>query len=174
MANIKAALGGTTAITCVLTSVGSYASREATVVNNTVNLYTDAQVMVKIQMSAIPNGDIWATFDSSLDNTNFAYPATGADAAITIPQMDKFAGEVQGQQHAGTDLLLIGKVTCPSSLTATGTVVANLGSMAQVYSGGNQLPPWWAPVFSNCTGSALGATAAGHVIWYDGNFFTSV
>lgn len=173
MANIKAALGGTTVITCVLTSVGSYASRESTVVDNTTNLYTDAQVLCQIQMSAIPNGDIWVTLDSGVTGT-FAYPATGADAAITIPQMDKFAGEVQGQQHAGTDLLVVGKITCPSSLTATGTVIANLGSMAQVYSGGNQLPPKWGPVFSNCTGSALGATVGNHIIWYDGNFFTSV
>ena len=174
MANIKAALGGTTTITCVLTSVANYASRESTVVNNTSNLYTDAQVMVKIQMSAIPVSDIWVTLDTSLDNTNFAVPATGADAAITVPGMDKFAGEVQGQQHWNTDLLMVGKVSCPSSLTATGTTIANLGSMAQVYSGGNSLPPFWGPVFSNCSGAALGSTVGNHVIWYDGTYFTSV
>lgn len=174
MANIKAALGGTTAITCTLTSVAVAGSREATVVNNTANLYTDAQMMVKIQVTAIPNGGIWVTLDSSLDNTNFTSPATGADANITIPNVDVFSSEIQGQEHSGTNLRVVGKVTPGTAITATGTIISNIGSVAQIYGGGNQLPPFWAPVFTNLLNAALGATAASHVIWYDGDSFTSI
>lgn len=172
MANIKQALGGTTAITCSLVNLASYTSRESTVVNNTSNLWLDAALMVKIQFAAAPAGDIWVTLDSSLDNSTFAYPATGADAAITVPQIDKFGGEVQGQQHAGTDLIVLGTVRCASSITTTGTVSAFFGSIAAAF-GGN-LMPYWGPVFTNATGSAFGATTTGIVIWYDGIYATSV
>lgn len=174
MANIKAALGGTTAITCTLTSLAVGASREATVVNNTANLFTDAQMMLQTQVTAVPNGGIWVTLDSSLDNTKFTTPATGADAAITVPNIDTFASEVQGQQHAGCNLMVVGKIQAPTSLTATGTMVANIGSIAQIYGGGNQLAPFWGPVFTNLFNAALGSTAASHVVWYDGDSFTSI
>jgi hypothetical protein len=172
MANIKQALGGTAVVTCTLASIASYASREATLVNNTVNLYLDSELMVKIQMSAIPNGDIWVLLSTSVDNTNIAYPATGTDAAIVIPQIDKIGGESPGQFHAGTDLYVLGRVPCPTSLTATGTVVCNFGSIAAIL-GGN-LTPYWAPVFVNAMTSTFGTTTANHVIWYDGVYATSV
>jgi hypothetical protein len=128
--------------------------------------------MCKIQMSALVTGDIWVTLSSSLDNTNMSNPATGTDSTLVVPQLDKIGGEVMGQQHAGTDLIVLGKITCPPTLATTGTVIANFGSVAQAF-GGN-LTPYWAPVFSNCGTTTLGTTAGNHVIWYDAVFATSV
>jgi len=127
--------------------------------------------MFQIQFQATPQGDIWVTLDTAL-LTNYAYPATGADAAITIPQIDKFGGEVMGQQHAGTDLILLGKITCPASITTTGSVVANFGSVAAAL-GGN-LTPKWGPVVTNATGVTFGSTTANINVWYDGIYATSV
>lgn len=171
MANIKQALGGTAAITISLVNIASYASRESTAVDNTSNLYLDAALMIQIQFATAPTGSIWTTLNTSL-STNYAFPATGTDAAITIPDIGAFGGEVMGQQHSQTDLIVLGKVNCPNAITATGTVTANFGSVAAAL-GGN-LTPKWAPVITNGTGSAFGATTANINIWYDGIYATSV
>lgn len=172
MANIKQALGGTTAITITLTSVANYGARESTVVSNTTNLYLDSTLSAKIQMSAVPNGDIYCLLDVSQDNTTFAFPATGADAAITLVQYDKLSSEQQGQQHAGSNLIMMSPIRCGAGITTTGSVIWTSGSVAAAL-GGN-LTPQWGPVILNCTGAALGATAGNHVVQYDGIYATSV
>lgn len=171
MANIKQALGGTAAITISLVNLAAYASRESTVVDNTSNLYLDAAVMFSIQFAAAPSGSIWTTLNTAL-LTTYAFPATGTDAAITIPDIGAFGGEVMGQQHSNTDLIVFGKINCPQAVTTTGTVTANFGSVAAAL-GGN-LTPKWGPVVTNGTGQAFGATTANINVWYDGIFATSV
>jgi len=178
MAAIKAALGGTTVITCTLTSVANYAAREAAFVDNHTNLYLDALLMAKIQVSAVPIGDLYALLDTSIDGTNFDFPGLGTDNGTLFPsgvppQVDKLGGEQPGQQHAGTNLKFFSRINAAGgALTATGVLVCTFGSIAAAL-GGN-LTYAWGPVFINCTGAALGATAGSHVIWYDGISATSI
>jgi len=173
LATIKESLAGTATLTCTLAlAVANYTSRESTVAVNTVNLYLDANLMVKIQMGGTAaTGDSWILLSSSVDGSLFSTPATGADAAITIPQIDKLGGEQTGQFHAGTNLVVLGKMNMNGTAT-TATATCNFGSIAQAF-GGNLMPQWGAVVV-NATGTAFGTTTANNLIFYDGVFATSV
>lgn len=173
MASIKESLGGTAVLTSVIAAaVTNYAATETTVAVNTSNLYLDANLIVRIQMGGTAaTGDSWILLSSSLDGTNFSTPATGSAAAITIPQIDKLGGEQTGQFHAGTNLVVLGKMNMNGTAT-TATATANFGSIAQAF-GGNLMPQWGAVVV-NATGTAYGTTTANNIVWYDGVFATSV
>ena len=174
MANIKQALGGTTAITITLTSLANAAAREGTLVVNTTNLWLDAALMVYIQTGAsAPNSDSFILLSSSIDGTaaHTTNPATGTDAAITIGNQAMLGGEQMGQPHMGTNLIFFSKFNM-STIAATTQVVQNFGSVAAAF-GGNLFMSW-APVFVNTSGQSLGATAANMILWYDGIYATSV
>lgn len=171
MANIKEALGSLTAITITLASLGSFAAREATLVDNTTNLYLDAILSGKIRMGAAASaGDVYVLLNANDTSINLT-PATGSDAAITVTQIDKFGGLQMGQKVPGTELIFLGVIPA-ASFAAAGDVKFLFGSIAAAF-GGN-LPPKWAPIFVNCTGQALDSTGGNFVIDYTGVFATSV
>jgi len=172
MAAIKEALSGTTVVTCTIAAaITNYAARESTQVNNTSNLYLDANLIVKIQNGGTAaTGDSWILLSGG-DGTNFTTPATGTDAAIVVPQIDKLGGEQTGQVHAGTNLIVLGKMNM-TGLAITTSATAMFGSIAQAF-GGNLLP-LWGPVVVNASGNAYGTTTANSLIWYDGVSATSV
>jgi hypothetical protein len=171
MASIKAALGGVTAITLTGASMPAYASREGTLVVNTVNLYLDAILSGHIVMGAgVPTGDIFISLSSS-DGTDISTPATGSDAAIAISVIPmQWMNFLQtGQKIPGTELIFLTKINCAGAASGATIKYGNI-SVAQAF-GGN-LPPQWAPVIHNCTGLVLSATAS--VTNYNGVSATSV
>lgn len=174
MAAIKEALSGTTVVTCTIAAaITNYAARESTQVVNTggSQLYLDANLIVKIQNGGTAaTGDSWILLSGG-DGTNFTTPATGTDAAIVVPQIDKLGGEQTGQIHAGTNLIVLGKMNM-TGLAITTSATAMYGSIAQAF-GGNLLPQW-GPVVVNATGNAYATTTANSLIWYDGVSATSV
>lgn len=161
MAVTKITYGSLTTVTLTLTSLGSYASREGTLVDNTTTLAMDYVLSGSVKMgAAVSTGDIHVLASSS-DGTNISSPATGTDAAITIPQIDKLGSLSPGQAVPGTDLIYVGRVNCTGQAAAA-VVKFDLGAVALPVFGGN-LPLKWAPVFVNCTGQGLDGTAGGTV-----------
>lgn len=162
MATATQLYGGVTAITLTGASLGSYAAREGTLVVNTTNLYLDAILSGHIvQGAAVSTGNIYILLSSS-DATDISSPATGADAAITIPGIAMAGLEtmLMGQIVPQTELVFLAKVACSGAAAGATTKYANL-SVSQAFNlGGLGLPPQWAPVIVNCTGQALSATAS--------------
>src|SRR6185437_3489147 len=169
MATIKESFAATAVLTSTIDiNMTNYTSRETTAASNATNLYLDANLLVRIQMGGTSaTGDSWVLLSSSVDGTNFSNPATGTNAAVTVPQIDKLGGEQTGQSHAGTNLTVLGKINM-AGLTTTQTATANFGSIAQAF-GGN-LHVSWGAVIVNATGTAYGTTTANNVVWYDGVF----
>lgn len=171
MANIKASLATLTAITLTGASMPAYAGREGTLVDNTTNLYLDAELSGNITMGAgVSVGDIYVLLSAS-DGTNISTPATGSDAAVGIAVIPfgLLGGLQMGQRVPTTGLIFLGTIGCAGS--ASGALIKYFfGSVAAAF-GGN-LPLKWAPVLVNGTGLVLSATAS--VTNYTGVFATSV
>jgi hypothetical protein len=173
MANIKTALGGASAITITLASLGNLAGRESTLVDNTSNLFLDAELSISITMgAAAPTGNAHALLSSTVDGTLISSPATGADAALTPAQIDMLGAMKPGDVLPGTGLIYLGKLNT-LGLAAAAVLTENFPSLAAILPGGN-IPPKWGVVIVNCTGQALDATAGNHKVQYDGVYATSV
>lgn len=170
MASIKTALGGVTAITLGGASLGSYAAREGTLVVNTTNLYLDAMISGTLTMgAAVSLGDCYLLLSAS-DATNITTPATGSDAAIVVPQLDKLGSDILGQPHPGCDLIFFYRINCTGAAAAAVIKYYVPIGVASAFDG--NLPPQWAPVLVNCTGQALSSSAT--VTNYNGVSATSV
>lgn len=172
MANIKTSYATATAITLTLASLANNTGRESTAVDNSSNLYLDAELYLAIkQGAAAPTGHIYVLLSHTVDGSDYSSPATGSDAALT-PAMIAFLDQMTpGQQLPGTELIFIGKISCQNQAAAA-TTKWNFGSIASVY-GGN-LPVKWGIVVVNCTGQALDATEGNHTKQYVGVFNTSI
>lgn len=161
MATVKVGYAGAaaTAITCTLASLGSGSARESASVDNTTNLYLDAQVQVKVKTNgSAPTGDkavyvyVWGVVDTSAP----MYPdrVTGSDAAITPDNP--------------TQLQWLATIFCPAAST---TYVSVPKSVSEKF--GGVLPGKWGLVIVNATGNALDATGGSHAVSYQGNLATS-
>ena len=168
MATQKVAYAGVVAETLTGTSLGSNASREGTLIVNTSNDYIDAIVSGKVTVGAAAAlGPVFLWFSSS-DATNISYPATGSDAAITIP-IFALGGLTIGQKIPGTELVFFTALQLAGVAATTAFPFANL-SIAQAFN--NNIPPQWAVGITNCQGQAFDATAGHTVINYNGITFT--
>lgn len=141
MADIKQAFGAATAFTITLNSLASSATagRESTVVDNTSNLYIDAlvEVLVSFPNSAPANDKaIYVYAYDSVDGTNYAGAATGADAAYTMDDP--------------TVLPLIGVIPVP---TQNKSYRSRAFSVAAAF--GGVLPPKWGIFVRNYAGQTL-------------------
>lgn len=154
MADIKMKYGAeAVTVACTLTSLASGSARESAAVDNSINLYLDALVKVKVKFAnTVLTGDkrvyIYAagTVDASLPEWPDA--VTGADAAITL--------------DSPTQLKLIGAVEAAQNLTRKSEPM----SVAQAF--GGILPVNWSIVILNSSGAALTATASDHTVEYQG------
>ena len=169
MATTKIAYGSTTGFTCTLTSLGSYASREGTIVANTSTLADDYIISGTIVMgAAVSKGDLYLLLSSS-DGNNASNPATGSDASIVVPGIDKLGALQPGQTVPGTNLKFMGII--PANTLAAGAAADFvMGGVAAIFNGN---PPngGIAPVIVNCTGQALAASAG--TIYYTAITFTT-
>jgi hypothetical protein len=156
MANIKEALGSSTAITITLNSLASSATagREATAIDNSSNLYLDALVTAILKIAAgTPANDKCAYIYAyaSEDGTNYTDNATGSDAAITL--------------RDPTCLRLIAVVPMP----AASVTYKAIFSVAQAF--GGVLPRKWGIAVRNYCGIAL--DSSGNSASYSGVYSTS-
>jgi hypothetical protein len=142
-------------ITCTLASLASSATaaREATVIDNTSNLFDDALVYLKLKLqTGTPANDkaIYVYFYCSEDGSNYTDNVTGADAAVTL--------------RVPTNLFGPFIVQCPDSGGLSYKVI--IPSVAGFF--GGRLPPKWGIVIRNYTGIALDATEGNHTKEYRG------
>lgn len=151
--------GTLTAYTLTGASLGSFAAREGTVVSNSANLAIDIVWSGHIVLgAAVSTGDAYILASSS-DGTDFSTPATGTDAAITIPGIGiaALASLQYGQKVPGTELYFV------KAILATGQAAGATMKFGDIYLaacfGGNIPLGGIAPVLVNCTGQALSATA---------------
>jgi hypothetical protein len=134
-------------ITITADSLAPGSARQAAAVDNTVNLYLDAQVTVVCVLSAgTPGSDksINIYVAGSEDGTKWPGEGsgnndgvTGADAAITL--------------ESPTNLRLLGSISAP---TANKTYTSQPMSVAAAFA--NLMPRKWAIVIEDRTGMAFG------------------
>lgn len=144
MATVKAAYAANAAITCTLNSLASSQTvgRASTAVDNSSNLYLDAQVSLILALASGTPANDTATYVyayGTTDGTNYTEGVTGTDAGFTI--------------HNPTELPLIGIVPMP---TGAVTYYAGPFSVAQAF--GGMLPQKWGIVVVNYSGLAYGAS----------------
>jgi hypothetical protein len=146
MSSVKEAFGSNTSIT--ITSVASLTNNSqagSAVVDNTSNLYLDAQVVAIIKTASASTSstgycNIYAY--ASIDGgSNYSDAVTGADATqtLTVPP----------------NLRLIGVMNCVANST---TYVSSAFSVAAAF--GGTLPPKWGIVIENKTGATLAASGS--------------
>jgi len=155
--------GTATSLTCTLASLGSYAGRQATEVDNTSADAIDEMLSGKIKMgAAAPTGGIHVLLAAD-DTNNVTDPAGASDAAFTCPDVSNLGGLKIGDVVPGTNCRYLGKIDC-AFRAAAATVDFMFESVAAGFKG--QIPPKWAPVFINCTGQALDSTGGNHAVYH--------
>jgi len=148
MTTDKIAYSASTALTITLTALASSATvgRQATVVDNSVNLYDDVLVTLDVTTSASALANDLAVYvyvSGSEDGTNFTQDdgVMGAsDAAYTVNNPSNLAGPVA--------------IYCPTS----SKVYNKIFSVAQMFAG--VMPRKWTIVVVNYTGQNLGTSSA--------------
>lgn len=152
MATVKDNLAATATITITLASLASSTSgvgRQGTLIDNTTNLYTSAQVALKITTGTSPtaNSLIYVYLIRS-DNNSTAIIDDGAgtsDAGLTV-------------------------INAP----LLGTILVSAATSNAVYYGVfdtkflGSLGPKWTVAVVNSTGAALNATGGNHVVEFNG------
>lgn len=153
MAVIKTNYGAAgTAITCTFTSLANSAFRSSLAIDNTTNLFMDAQVAVKIKTNAAGTSAtgfvtvyVYASFDGG---TTYGSGETGvgtdATVTLTIP----------------TDYTVLGVIP----VTGNAQTLVGYFTVAQLF--GGILPNKWGIIVANSTGAALDASVGS--AWYQG------
>lgn len=141
------------AITCTLASLADAAARQATVIDNTTNLFIDVlvQLMIKTGTTGVSatgyiNVYAYGTVD---DGTTYSDGATGTDGAITLTNPP--------------NMRLIGVINAVANAT---NYKSHPMSVAAAF--GGVLPAKWGIVVENKTAAALDATEANHNKRYQG------
>jgi hypothetical protein len=153
MANIKLVYGASTDITITLASLADGSARESTAIDNTANLFEDAEVYLAVKLAAgspASAEEIRVFCYASEDGSNYTDNASGSNAAITL--------------RAPTNLKVLDVISTPDSGALTYKLV--IGSIASAW--GNYLPPKWGIVVSNVTGLAFDGTEGNHTKKYRG------
>ena len=160
--------GGVTAMTLTGASLANLAARQGLAVINTANKYLDAILSGNITLGAtIGNGAIHVGLYGS-DATSLADPATGTDAALTLPGVAWASLEFlqPGQLVPGTNLTYCCKLGAVGRASGTAIGLPNV-SVSQLFNlGGLGLPPQWGIWIANMTGFTLSASAT--VLNYNG------
>jgi len=157
MANIKAEYGTSTVITVTPDSLGSFALRESTAIDNSTNKFLDAFVGGKLTTGTSPtvNTTIVIYAYGSVDGgSTYTGGATGSDAAYSALE------EVNM------------KVLVVISVTATSNKTYEFGPVSVARLFGGHLPTHWGIIIENRTGVALNATGSNHEVRYQGIYET--
>lgn len=156
MATIKISYDTAASITLTLASLADGAARQATKIDNTSTLYDDIILNFAIKLGAGTAGNLSAInfyLAGSTDGTNFDYPATGSDAAITLT----------------TNSLRFAQVLTISAASTTYPII--IPSVAAYF--GGVLPPFIAVIVENKTGITFSSTEGDHTKQYKGIWYTS-
>lgn len=141
MADIKTKYTSASNITITLASLADDSKRESTDVSNTVNLYLDALVHLKVKTGASVSGDkaiyVYA-YGCVDDNMGYSGDASGSDGA--------YSGNIDNCK-------LLGVISTPA---AASTYLSDLMSVANAF--GGVLPSAWGIIVHNKTGAALNGT----------------
>lgn len=159
MADLKAKYSNAATITITAASLGNGSARASTALDNSTNLYIDAQVGGKIKTSGASTettGSCTIYAYASVDGgTTYTEAATGTDAAITLT--------------APTNAIPIGVVN-----TVANATTYNFGPFSVAKAFGGVLPRNWGIILVNNAGSALDATGGSFDFQYRGVQFQSV
>ena len=153
MANITQAYGTTNQpLTITIASLGNSSSRQSTVVDNTVNIFTDVLVSLKIKTGASgtsTTGIVSIYAFGTVDNTNYSENASATDAAITLT--------------TNPNVRLIGILNVAANAT---TYYSPVFSVASAFNGA--IPAKWGIIITNNTGGSLDATSGNSSAIYQG------
>lgn len=158
MASIKTVYDTTTSITITVASLATAGARECTAIDNTTNLFLDAEVYLALKLQAgTPASDktINVYAYGSMDGTNYTDNATGSDAGVTL--------------RSPTNLRLLASIATPDAGALTYKYV--IGSVAAAF--GGVLPPKWGIVVENRTNITFDATGGNHTTQYRGIYASS-
>ena len=138
-------------MTLTIASLANASSRESAVVDNSVGLFMDVKVAVKVKTNAAGTSatgrvDVFAY--GSADGTTYSGGATGADAAYT-GNLDQ--------------LIWLGSIPA----VANATTYAALFNLSRAFGYGG-IPAKWGIVIQNNSGAALDATGGNHSAVYQG------
>ena len=141
------------AITITLASLANNGARQATVVDNTSDLFLDVLLMLKVKsgasgVSATGYVEIFA-YGTVDDGTTYSEGATGADGAITLTSVP--------------NVRLIGIINVVANAT---TYMGGPFSVAAPF--GGVLPKKWGIIVRNKSGAALDAAEGSHAKLYQG------
>ncbi len=150
-----------TTITISPESIAVDAWRESTVVDNTTNLYLDAQLGGSIQVGAVTVGGIIGVYLYSLavDSSTYTSSLSGSDATVvwgTTPSASSAEGFNQLEQIHG---LVVGAADNKD-------IVWGVKSVADLF--GGVLPLKWGVVYHNDTDIAFHATGTNNEVNYWG------
>lgn len=145
-------------ITCTIGGLTNNSARSSTAIDNSVTLYQDVMVQIKILSGAaatsttgIVNIYVYASDDGG---TTYGSGA-GTDAAITLT--------------VPPNLVLIGTLNVVANAT---TYKSNPFSVAKCFNG--QMPQFWGIVIENKSGGTLNATEGNHAKIYQGVYQQTV
>jgi len=158
----KIAYAASASITITAASLASSATagRSCAAVDNSTNLYDDAEltVAVKTSASALANDKAcYLYFYASEDGTVYggsSAEAVGTDVAVTFDSPTNLYGPIA--------------IACPASSVTYRKVIP---SVAAIF--GGVLPKKWGFVLQNYTGQALDSTAGNHLFQYTGINYTN-
>lgn len=169
MSNISQVYGANIAITLTANGLASSltAGREGTAINNSTNttpaLDGSLTLAFNLNSSTAPTGDIIVGITLASDGTDYGTPATGSDAALTLPRSFPIA-EME-PDSAGilyiprTSIIYCGKIECFGF--AANSVVTKVFNGVAARCGGT-IPALFSVFILNQTGSTLGAVEANH------------
>lgn len=144
-----------TSITITLTSIVEGGARESTAIDNSSNLFDEADVYVAVKLpSGTPASDktIYVYLYMSHDGSNYTDNATGSDAAVTM--------------RSPTNFRLLGTIATPDSGALTYKAVFSTADVVR------RLTSKWGIVVVNKTN--LTFDSSGHSASYTGKFARKV
>jgi len=152
MADIKTKYASAAGVTISLASLADSAKRQSDAVDNSSNLYLDAQVQLKVKTGGTVSGDkavyVYAYGTTDSGGLGYSGGASGSDSA--------FSGTLANTK-------LIGVISTPASGTA---YESDIMSVAAGF--GGLLPGKWGIIVENKSGSALDGTESNHAKKYVG------
>lgn len=164
MADRKLAYAAASSLTITLASLSSTGYRESTAVDNTSNLYLDAQVGGRVQIATVTaDGQIEVYAYGSWDGTRYTAGLAGTDAAITWGTTDNTG--VDGYN----DLVPLGSIAVDTSDDQDDV---EFGPFSLAAAFGGRLPRKWGVVVKNVTGVQFHATGTNNEVKFTGIYET--
>ena len=159
MASTKIAYGSVVGFTITLASLADGSARQSTPVDNSTNLFLDAQIQLLLKLASGNIGTdqkINVYFFASMDGTNYDENVGAADAGITIRAPSILRGPFS--------------IFTPLEVGGATTYKAVIPSVAKYFDG--VMPYKWGIIVENQTGLAFDVTEANHTKQYRGVYAT--